>query len=89
MHLAVGKGAKPGQSFKSYVEFLADNNHVPSDCKVWITQIKDSGNEANHEIKMMNRDEAEELVEFCEMLLKIFFEYKAAALARGVAKATN
>ena len=86
MHLAVAKGAKEGDSFKSYVEYLAAKNHVPSDCKPWVEQIKDIGNEANHEVKMMKKEDAENLVLFCEMLLKILFEYPATARARNIGK---
>ena len=87
MHLAVAKGAKAGDTFKSYVAYLADGNHVPAACKTWVEQIRDAGNEANHEIVMMKREDAEDLVSFCEMLLKITYEFPAVALARTVAKA--
>ena len=83
MHLAVAKGANPGGTFKGYVEFLADNNHIPTDCKSWVDEIKDTGNEANHEVKMMKQEDAETLVSFCEMLLKIFYEFPAAAKSRN------
>jgi hypothetical protein len=86
MHLAVAKGANAGESFKSYVEFLANNNHIPASCKDWVDQIREAGNEANHEIKMMKRDDAEQLVSFCEMLLKITYEFPAVAKARTAAK---
>jgi hypothetical protein len=88
MHLAVAKGAKEGESFKSYVEYLSAKNHVPSDCKPWVEQIKDIGNEANHEVKMMKQEDAENLVLFCEMLLKILFAYPATAQARKGIKQT-
>jgi hypothetical protein len=82
MHLAVAKGATAGDTFKSYVEFLANGNHVPAGCKDWVDQIRDAGNEANHEIKMMQREDAEQLISFCEMLLKITYEFPAVAKAR-------
>lgn len=88
MHMAVAKGAKPGDSFKSYVEFLAKNNHIPADCKDWVDEIRDTGNEANHEVVIMKQADAETLVSFCEMLLKIFFEFPATARARSTPKST-
>ena len=88
MHLAVAKGAKENDSFKNYVDFLANNNHVPTACKDWVDQIRDTGNEANHEIKMMKCEDAEHLVSFCEMLLKITYEFPAVAKARTAARAT-
>jgi hypothetical protein len=87
MHLAVAKGAEKNETFKKYVDFLANKNHVPATCKDWIDQIRDTGNEANHEIKMMKREDAEHLVSFCEMLLKITYEFPAVAKARTAAKA--
>jgi hypothetical protein len=87
MHLAVAKGATAGNTFTSYVEFLANGNHVPAACKDWVDQIRDTGNEANHEIKMMKREDAEHLVSFCEMLLKITYEFPAVAKARKAPQA--
>ena len=83
MHLAVAKGAKEGESFKSYVEYLAVKGHITADSKPWVEQIKDIGNEANHEVKMMKQGDAENLVKFCEMLLITIFQYPAAAKARN------
>ena len=40
MHIAVSKGANPGDSFIKYVEFLADNNYVPPDAKDWVDHIR-------------------------------------------------
>lgn len=89
MHLAVAKGAKVGDTFKNYVDFLANGNHIPVACKSWVEQIRDTGNEANHEIKMMKREDAEDLISFCEMLLKITYEFPAVALARTTARTTT
>lgn len=77
MHIAVSKGAKPGDSFVKYVEFLADNNYVPPDAKEWVDHIRKKGNEANHEIVIMSKEDAEELLTFLEMLLKIIYEFPA------------
>jgi hypothetical protein len=82
MHIAVAKGAKPGQSFISYVEHLADNNFVPPDAKDWVDHIRAKGNEANHEIAIMSREDAEDLLSFSEMLLKLIFEFPATIKTR-------
>jgi hypothetical protein len=86
MHVAVARGAAENQSFKSYVQYLADKNYVPPDCRLWVDQIRELGNEANHEVSMMGKEDAEQLVTFCEMLLKIFYEFPAAAKARNGTK---
>jgi hypothetical protein len=78
MHIAVSKGAPPGDTFVNYVQFLADKNYIPPDAKEWVDHIRKKGNEANHEIVIMTKDDAEELLSFCEMLLKVIFEFPAA-----------
>lgn len=82
MHIAVSKGAKPGESFVHYVKYLADNNYVPPDARDWIDHIRNKGNEANHEIVIMQRGDAEELISFCHMLLKIIYEFPAVVKRR-------
>jgi DNA-directed RNA polymerase subunit RPC12/RpoP len=75
MHIAVNKGAKPGDNFLAYVQFLAENHYIPPDAREWVDHIRQKGNEANHEIKIMSKEDAENLVSFVEMLLKIIFEF--------------
>jgi Domain of unknown function (DUF4145) len=70
MHIAVEKGAPTGQSFLEYVEYLAEKHYVPPDGKGWVDHIRTKGNEANHVIKIMSSDDAKDLIEFSEMLLK-------------------
>jgi hypothetical protein len=77
MHIAVSKGAPPGGTFISYVEYLSSQNFVPPDAKPWVDHIRQKGNEANHEISVMKREDAEELLSFMEMLLKVIFEFPA------------
>jgi len=89
MHIAVSKGAKAGDSFVSYVEFLSDKNYVPPDAKDWVDHIRKIGNEANHEIAIMKRDDAEELLSFIEMLLKVIFEFPAQMKQKYGHKASN
>jgi len=83
MHIAVSKGAKPGESFISYVEFLASQNYIPPDARDWVDHIRTKSNEANHEIVILPKEDAEELVSFIEMLLKVIFEFPAAIKRKG------
>lgn len=78
MHIAVAKKAPKGQTFVEYVQYLSDNGFVPPDAKGWVDHIRTKGNEANHEITMMERKEAERLIQFCEILLKIIYEFPAS-----------
>jgi len=77
MHIAVQQKAEPGKSFIHYVEFLADNGYVPSNGKGWVDHIRKKGNEANHEIVLMKKEDAIELISFAEMLLKFIYEFPA------------
>lgn len=77
MHIAVSKGAKENLNFIQYVEYLSDNNFIPPGSKDWVDHIRDKGNEANHEIKIMEEEEAKDLISFMEMLLKIIYEFPA------------
>ncbi len=77
MHVAVSKGAKAGLPFIDYVEHLDKQRFVPPGCEPWLDQIRKKGNEANHEIVIMTKNQAKELLTFCEMLLKLIFEFPA------------
>lgn len=77
MNIGVNQGAKPGESFVSYVEFLATNGYVPPNGRGWVDHIRKKGNEATHEIALMKREDAEELISFSEMLLKFIYEFPA------------
>ena len=75
MHIAVDRGAKSGSSFMEYIEYLAANGFVPPHGKGWVDHIRKKGNEANHEIVLMTHDDAADLINFTEMLLKFIYEF--------------
>ena len=77
MNIAVSQGAEAGKSFISYVKYLSDTGYVPPNGKGWVDHIRKTGNEANHEIKLMGQEDAEELIAFSEMLLKFIYEFPA------------
>jgi hypothetical protein len=74
---AVSEGAAENKGFAYYVNYLAEEGHIPPKATTWVDHIRDKGNEANHEIKIMNREDAERLIKFSEMLLRIMYEYPA------------
>ncbi len=84
MHVAVAEGAQPNKSFKEYVDYLADNNYVPPRGKGWVDHVRDKGNEANHEIVEMNKEDAELLITFIEMLLKFIYEFPAKVAPKPI-----
>jgi len=77
MNIAVSKEAEEGLKFIEYVEYLSDKHFIPPDAKGWVDHIRKKGNEATHEISIMEKEDAEELINFIEMLLKIIYEFPA------------
>jgi hypothetical protein len=76
MHIAVEKGAPSGNSFVEYIDYIATNNYIPPNGKDWVDYIRTKSNEVNHEINIMNSKEAEDLITFTEMLLRLVYEFK-------------
>ena len=70
MNIAVQKKASKDLSFLEYVEHMSSQGYIPPDGKSWVDHIRKKGNEATHEIKLMDKDDAEDLIKFSEMLLK-------------------
>lgn len=77
MNIAVAKGAEENQRFVQYVQYLASNHYIPPDGEKWVEHIKDKGNEANHEIQIVAKKDAEELIYFTEMLLSFIYAVPA------------
>ncbi len=82
MHIAVSLGDAPGKKFIEYVEWLSSNNHIPVNAKGWVDHIRTKSNEANHEIILMNKEDAKDLLEFSEMLLKVTYEFPSRISAK-------
>jgi Domain of unknown function (DUF4145) len=79
MNVAVEEGAKENESFAAYVNWLADEGFVPAKGRSWVDRIRENGNEANHEIPDIDRTDAEDVLSFTEMLLKVNYEMPARA----------
>lgn len=77
MNIAVSEGAKEGLSYVQYIEFLKSKGFVPPKGEKWIDHIRTKANQANHEIEIMKREDAETLITFAEMLLKFIYEFPA------------
>src|SRR2546423_10885577 len=82
MNIAVSKGAEEGKTFAEYVNYLSDKGFVPPDGKDWVDHIRKIGNVANHQIKIMKKEDAQELLGFLEMLLRFIFEFPAMIKAK-------
>ena len=83
MNIAVQKGAEEGKTFFSYVEYLSQKGYVSPDGKDWVDQIRTEGNEANHQINLAKKEDADELLIFMEMLLKILYEFPSRVAKKG------
>jgi hypothetical protein len=77
MNVSAAEGAKPGLPFTDYVDHLVSRGYVPPNAKAWVDKIRTTGNEKNHEVHLASREEAEELLSFIEMILKLIYEFPA------------
>lgn len=75
MNLAVDQGAAENQHFIEYVNYLDSQGFVPRTARQWVDHIRKKGNEATHEIQMVTKEDATDLITFTEMLLKIIYEF--------------
>jgi DNA-directed RNA polymerase subunit RPC12/RpoP len=69
MHVGHDKGAEEGLNFVAYIEYLLNNHFITPDGKGWVDYIRLRGNEANHEIKVFEKEDAMALLALAEMLL--------------------
>lgn len=79
MHVAVDKGAKDGLKFIEYLDYLDKNNYLGAGGRDWVDPLRKKGNEATHQIVKMSEQDARELLDFAEMLLKLVYEFPAKA----------
>ena len=74
MHIATEKGAEKNKGFAFYVDWLISERYAPRGAEEWVTYIKDRSNEANHEIVLMSKDDADGLLSLTEQLLRNVYE---------------
>lgn len=74
MHIAVDCGAEEGKTFAYYVDYLDQNNYIPSNCKKWVDIIRNKGNEANHEIIILEEKDAKQLIQFIQIIISVIYE---------------
>ncbi|MGA2316832.1 MAG: DUF4145 domain-containing protein [Thermodesulfobacteriota bacterium] len=75
MNLAVQHGDMPGKSFVEYIDYLDTKGYVPPNGKAWVDRIRSKGNEATHEIRLIEESESFQVLKFTEMLLKFSYEF--------------
>lgn len=75
MNMAVAEGAKEGDKFINYVNYLCDNGFVHKRQTKQADEIRTMGNEANHKIECRTKEEAESMLKFIEFLLLNNYEF--------------
>lgn len=70
MNIAVREGAKAGENFKNYVDYLEKHGYFSPKSKGFIDYIRELGNEANHEVAAKKRVDAIAALEFVAALLR-------------------
>jgi hypothetical protein len=74
MNLAVQHGAEENKNFLHYVDHLTNQGFVPPQGRKWVDAIRTKGNEANHEIALMDIKDAQLILHFTEALLRFNYE---------------
>lgn len=69
MNLAVEEGAKEGDSFAHYVDYLCDNGFVHIRQREQAKKIQRLGNDANHKIESRTRADALDLLNLVQLIL--------------------
>ena len=81
MHIAVDLDADPNKQFICYIEYLLENHYVAPRGAQWVNSIRNKGNEVNHEIKLMTKEDALALLDFLENIVRSNYEFPARVTA--------
>jgi hypothetical protein len=87
MHVAVERGAKENESYRVYVDYLVEQHLVPPETDAWVDEIRQIGNDANHEIFEIDAGQARSAVDFAAMLLKLLYDFPARGNSSVAARA--
>lgn len=74
MHIAVEQGSVEELSFAKYVNYLEERNFIPPNGKKWVDYIRKTGNVANHEIVIKEKEETKRVITFLSSLLMFIYE---------------
>ena len=73
MHVAVEKGAKEGQTFEQYIEYLQEKQYITPHSKDWVDLVRKHGNQAAHHIEAPSKERAASTLSFTTQLLKMVY----------------
>ncbi|ELB2184812.1 DUF4145 domain-containing protein [Vibrio parahaemolyticus] len=74
MHVAVDKGAKEGESFAKYLDYLEKSGYVTPPMKGWVDLIRQHGNKSTHKLESPEKERAQSTVMFTAELLRLVYE---------------
>jgi Domain of unknown function (DUF4145) len=74
MHVAVDKGAKPGDTFEHFIDYLEAKGYVTPPMKPWVHRIRLNGNESTHELKSPDELRTKDTLLFTSELLRLIYE---------------
>ena len=75
MNIAVDFGAEERKTFIEYIEYLKKKSLVPQEANEVLQHIRTKGNDATHKIEIIEKENAENLIEYIEILLKFVYEF--------------
>lgn len=75
MNVAVDKGADENKAFTYYVDWMGKSEWNTTGLRLGLDRIKNKGNEANHEIKEVSKQDVEEIFELLTMFLRLVYEF--------------
>ena len=75
MNVAVDKGANVNETFAYYVKWMDESEWNTTGLKLGLDQIRKKGNDANHEINKVSREDVEEIFELLTMFLRLVYEF--------------
>ena len=74
MYIAVQKGAKTGEKFVFYVDYLNNNHYIPPNSRDWVDKIRKMGNDTAHQLTYWKKEDAELIGKLLMHLLRIIYE---------------
>lgn len=74
MNICVNLGAEEGLKFVQYVDYLDKENYIPRGSKKWVDVIRKKGNEATHQINFLSKKDAQQMLDFCAIIITVIYE---------------
>lgn len=74
MHVAVEKGARAGEPFEKYVNYLQEQGYIAPTMKPWVDRIRQLGNEGAHDLEAPSREATDSVLAFTGGLLRVVYE---------------